>query len=106
VEVVWQLANLTDCAYEREARSQIKGDPDPTLYVRKIDCTVTPIEGKVFRKTVDLEAIRSSPEGQKAGTYDGLRVLGAPRYVLIINFIFRDEQLEVRTHLGRASTWK
>jgi hypothetical protein len=105
VEVVWQLAELTDCSYEREAKSQIKGGPDQRLYVRKNDCTVTPIEGKVFRKTVDLAAIRDSPEGQKAGTYDGLRVLNAPRYILGIKLLFRDDQLEVETYLRKTNPW-
>jgi hypothetical protein len=106
VEVVWQLADLTDCARVVSSTSLIKGDTDDHVYTRRSGCTVTPIEGKVFRKTVDLESIRNSPEGQKAGSYDGLRVLGAGRFILGINFIFRDDQLEVRTHLGRASTWK
>lgn len=107
VEVVWQLADLTDCDDVIPWRSRLKGDDDPRVYVSKIGCDFTPIEGKVFRKVVDLNKIMETEAGQRAGKLvKPWWTLSRARYGLSIAFEFRDEELEVRALTYRTNPWK
>lgn len=107
VEVVWQLAELEDCAGVREAKSYAPGADPSERYTRKLGCTFVPIEGKVFRKVVDLKEIMRTEAGQRAGKRaKPWWALSRARYGLSIAFEFRDEELEVRALTYRTNPWR
>ncbi len=117
VEIVWQLAELKDCDDE----SQIKGR-EPTPYniekrewlesngfnpddhVRKSGCTWSPLPGKVFREELDMKAIRDSEAYRQASR--GL--FGSPfdRHAMLIELIFQEDQLTVKTYDRKVNVWK
>lgn len=107
VEVVWQLANLKDCDEVIPSKSRIKGDSDPKTYVSKLGCTFVPIEGKTFRRIVDLKPVMQTEAGRKAGKLvNPWWTLSRARYGLSIAFEFRDEELEVRALSYRTNPWR
>ncbi len=106
VEVVWQLAALEKCTGVREARSYAPGADPSERYTRKTGCTFIPIPGKVFRKTIDLNALLKTPAGQRAGKrVEPWWSLSGSRYGLIIEFDFRDQQLKVDTYNFTTNSW-
>ena len=106
VEVVWQLAELRDCSRVREAKSYVPGADPSERYTRKSGCTFVPIEGKVFRKIIDLNAIMKTEAGRRAGKLaKPWWTLRRARYGLSIAFEFRDEELEVRALTYRTNPW-
>ncbi|MES9971372.1 MAG: hypothetical protein ABW092_15165 [Candidatus Thiodiazotropha sp.] len=92
IVVKWQLAELSDCRRIDKYKSKIKKVEDNTLYVRKLGCTWTPIKGKVFRKVFDLKEAQKSEYAKHAGE----RIRFGSKRVMIIRFIFRDEEVEMR----------
>jgi hypothetical protein len=93
--VTWQLATLSDCEDILTSESMVDGSADPNMYTRKEGCDWTPLEGQIFTRELDMDAIRNSEAYKKAGTW----VEGMPfrDYYLVITLIFRDDQLIVET---------
>ena len=105
VEVVWQLAELKNCDEVIEGPSFLD-ENDPHVYARKSGCTFVPIEGKVFRKVIDMKELMNTKAGQKAGKRTKpWWTLSTARYGLSIAFEFRDEELEVRALSYRTNPW-
>jgi hypothetical protein len=95
IKLTWQLADLSNCAIVRSSESLLENDDDPKTYTRKLSCDWAPIEGQVFTRKLDMDAIRNSEAYKKAGTW----VEGMPfrDYYLVITLAFRDDQLIVET---------
>lgn len=96
VEVVWQLAKLSDCDYVNPSR-------ESPGHVAKSGCTWTPIEGKVYRKTIDMDVIRSSQAYKRTGSPVGQGA--GSEYTLKILFIFNEGELQVKALNGRTNPW-
>jgi hypothetical protein len=92
VAVEWQLAKLSDCRRVDKYKSKAPETDDTKIYTRKIGCTWTPLEDKVFRKVFDLKEIQKSEHAKHAGE----RIRFGSKRVMTIMFIFRDEALEMR----------
>ncbi|MES9971368.1 MAG: hypothetical protein ABW092_15145 [Candidatus Thiodiazotropha sp.] len=92
VEVEWQLAELSNCGSIIKRKSYEYKSKDEKIYTRKEDCTWTPLEGKVFRKVFDLKEAQKSEYAKHAGK----RIRFGSKRVMIIRFIFRDEEVEMR----------
>ena len=94
VEVVWQLANLSPCNVEYRSSNY-------PAHVRKSDCVWTPIPGQVYRKTIDLVAIRQTPAYQRVGgPVEGSHWVET--YTLRLNFNFTDEKLSLEVTNGQT----
>ncbi len=101
VEIVWQLAKLSECKYNSPPQSDqtIKWMReqgfDPDAYVNKYGCNWTPLPGKIFHKQLDMQAIRDSEAYREATR---LR-LDTPfnRHILRVELVFAEDQLTVNT---------
>ena len=79
----------------------VDGSADPNMYTRKEGCDWTPLEGQVFTRELDMDAIRNSEAYRVAANPPpGSFLRGQP--TLRIDLIFRDSGLEVRTSRGRS----
>ncbi|MBT3058091.1 MAG: hypothetical protein AB2733_17350 [Candidatus Thiodiazotropha taylori] len=92
VVVEWQLAELSDCRRVDRFRSKVPKTDDTKIYIRKLGCTWTPLEEKVFRKVFDLKEIQNTEYAKRAGE----RIRFGSKRVMTIMFIFRDEEVEMR----------
>ena len=98
--IYWQLAKLTDCAFEREITST---DPKyPGTYTSRSQCTFNLIEGKVHQKVIDFDDIR----GSWAYTKTGMPTSNLGRNTLLLTFIFRDDKLDLDVSNGMTNPWK
>ncbi|MDT0499306.1 hypothetical protein RM530_18350 [Algiphilus sp. W345] len=94
VEITWQLALLSHC--DTVYRSQ-----KYPSHVRKTGCTWSPMDGKVFYKKVNMDAIRSSLAYKRAGKpVNGNYLYG--EYTLNMNLIFNDDQLAIKVDNGQT----
>ena len=107
VEIVWQLADLTDC----EDEYRVSADEDRIVenlrgrdfgrsefYIRR-KCTWTPRPDRVFRQKIDMRAIRNSKEYKKTGRRNPDAV---GRFTLNIKLIFIEERMVVE--IGNGAT--
>ncbi|MEW7973666.1 MAG: hypothetical protein AB2821_09330 [Candidatus Thiodiazotropha endolucinida] len=92
VVVEWQLAELSDCRRIDKYKSAVLKTDDTKIYIRKLGCTWTPLEDKVFRKVFDLKEIQKSEHAKRAGE----RIRFGSKRIMTIMFIFRDEEVELR----------
>lgn len=117
VEIVWQLAELRDCddesqikgrestPYNREKRAWLESNGfNPDDHVRKSGCTWSPLPGKVFREELDMQAIRDSEAYRQASR--GLFSSPFDRHVMLIELIFQEDQLTVKTYDRKVNVWK
>lgn len=112
VEVVWQIAELNDCTAvvgvspgdtiwpEVEAR----GYNRPDQHVLKRGCTWRPIPGKIFRKKLDMAAVRASEAYRKTGTRN--QWIGGSRYTLRLNLVFIEDRVILEAHNGSTNPWR
>lgn len=107
VEIVWQLADLTDCERERtvSANSEyMRGDLGgrdfgrSEFFIRR-KCTWTPRPDRIFRQKIDMRAIRDSEEYKKTGRRNPDAV---GRFTLNIKLIFIEERMVVE--IGNGAT--
>lgn len=112
MEISWKLAKLTNCkdivridqGDKMQRRISKAGYRNPTSYMRKSNCTWTPIKGKVFHKTLDMDAIRNSEAYKKAGSpYPSVQ---GSKNVLRILLVFNEDQLEVKTYNAHTNPWQ
>jgi hypothetical protein len=92
VVLEWQLAELSDCRRVDKYRSKVPKTDDNKIYTRKLGCTWTPLENKVFRKVFDLKEAKKSEFAKRAGE----RIRFGSKRVMTIKFIFKDEEVEMR----------
>ncbi len=110
VEIVWQLAKLSECKYNSPPQSDqtIKWMReqgfDPDAYVNKYGCNWTPLPGKIFHKQLDMQAIRDSEAYRQASR--GLFSSPFDRHVMLIELIFQEDQLTVKTYDRKVNVWK
>ena len=98
--ISWQLAELTDCGFEREITSS---DPKyPGIYMSRSQCTFNPVPEKVYSKVIDFDEIRSSWEYTKTGWVSG----NLGRNTLWLAFVFKDEDLELEIGNGTTNPWR
>ncbi len=102
VEVAWQLAELRECERYRAPES-----PRVQLWLKEngftasehrtaFDCTWHPLPGKVFRKTLNIGALRQSEAYRKAGRNARLN----------ITLRFMDEEIEIVSEAFAINRWK
>jgi hypothetical protein len=121
VEIIWQLAALSDCkdpSFVRDLRSNgiypewIREDLDfadslgiaVDNLVDQDHCLWSPLSDKVFRRTVDLTAIRSSEAFKRTGQRNP-DVTGG-RYTLHLLIYFNEDQVAVRASNRTTNPWK
>lgn len=98
--IYWQLAELTDCAFEREITSI---DPKyPGTYTSRSQCTFNPIKEKVYKKVIDFDEIR----GSWAYTKTGMPTSNLGRNTLLLAFTFSDDKLDLGVSNGMSNPWK
>jgi hypothetical protein len=108
LEVVWQLATLTECraAITVESKSKrrelIRGGYDPAKHVRKRDCAWLPLPNRTFRRSVDLSDIKRSAAFRKTGRFN----IDGGRHTFRLRLIFTDDQLHVRAENGATNAWR
>lgn len=110
IEVVWQLAELKDCkktvgvnpkdtiATEIKARGY-----NPEDHVLKSNCTWAPIPNKIFRKKIDMAAIRASEAYKRTGKSNPGTALS--RYTFLLRFVFQEDQMTVKAENGTTNPW-
>lgn len=102
-EVIWQLAELRECRTNTEAQSEktvkeLKAlGRDPEYHRIASGCTWKPLPDKIFRKTVDLTAIRET---------DAYKQAHGRNFRLNITFEFMDEELRVIPEAYGINRWK
>lgn len=130
VEVVWQLADLSECRsvvrpnapvevspnYPEHAKASFEKNRiefmdqlrakgyDPDRLIRKSGCIWSPIAGKIYRKTIDMKAIRQSEAYKQSG--DSNPDLARSKFVLNLKFVFMDEDLKVEAESRTTNPWK
>ncbi|MDD3763172.1 MAG: hypothetical protein PHP86_07770 [Nevskiales bacterium] len=97
VEVVWQLAALTNCK-ENEPDSSYPGGR------RKSGCTWLPLKDKIYRKTLDLSDIKQSEAYKKTGKSNPRR--GGSHYTLVLNLIFNEDQVRIEAYNSSTHPWR
>ncbi len=112
VEIVWQLAELKECDdvmgvgdLNPSARKWlVSQNLDPSRYIYKAGCTWRPLPGKIFHKQLDMQAIRDSEAYRQASR--GLFSSPFDRHVMLIELIFQEDQLTVKTYDRKVNVWK
>lgn len=99
-EIIWQLAELKDCAYEQSVTSSVAKYPG--VYIAKSQCTFVPDPEKINRKVIDFDEIRSSWAYKKTG----LPTSNLASNTLIVLFVFKDETLEIEIGNGKTNPWR
>ncbi|MEW8139616.1 MAG: hypothetical protein AB2768_15800 [Candidatus Thiodiazotropha endolucinida] len=102
VEIEWQLAELSDCRRVDKYKSAVPKTDDTKIYIRKLGCTWTPLEDKVYRKVIDLTEVRRSEDAKMAGKT--LRMCS--KSSLSIFFVFRDEDVILSFGSRRTNAFK
>ncbi len=110
VEVVWQLAELSECRKDilitsEKSKTEVKSlGYDPANHVVKGSCTWRPMPDKIFRKKLDMRALRKTDEYKRAGdfTWD---VLFA-RYRLNLTLVFIEDQVTIKAENYSSNPWK
>ena len=92
-------------ALARSTWSQLvaRGHENPGKYIRQRDCTWVPIEGAIYRKVVDLKAVRESEAYQRTGKRNPTVALS--KFVLRLTFVFENDQLEVQAESYTTNPW-
>jgi hypothetical protein len=102
-EIVWQLAELSECQRIREARSYDKRFSGN--YTRKKgNCKWNPLP-TIYRQTIDFDQIRQSPEYQ-AATKFRWNVLDNSKYGVQILFAFKDSEVTMHLNYFKTNPWK
>ena len=109
IEVVWQLADLRNCKEEKRAQSsqvirelQTRGY-NPNYHISKRGCTWIPLPDRIYRKKIDMKAIRES-EAYKKATRRNLLILGHS-HSLRLFFVFQEDQLTVEVFAYGINPW-
>lgn len=109
IEVVWQIAELRNCKEEMRATSE-RGVKElevagysPTYHVNKSGCTWIPLPDRIYRKKIDMQAIRDS-EAYKNATRRNLLILGHS-HSLRLFFVFQEDQLTVEVFAYGINPW-
>ena len=108
IEIVWQLNELTDCdsvigPYESNDKNY------PGMFSRKRGCTWTPLPDKIFRKTIDIEALKKSEHFKRSGkNADGFSLIPrfAEKRIMSITLVFRDDEMDVNLSSRITNPWK
>ncbi len=101
VEVVWQLAELSNCETSRAAHSENSekwmraNGFDVEFHRIAFGCTWRPVPARIYRKKVDMEAIRASDAYKKAGR----------NFRLNLTFEFIEGELRVKPEAFRINRW-
>ncbi|MDT0499318.1 hypothetical protein RM530_18420, partial [Algiphilus sp. W345] len=129
LEIVWQLAELTECStdiradhksdyskepevqrlyYEaqwRERQRELRSKGyDPADHVLKSGCTWHPLPDKVFRENLDLQAVRDAEAYKKTGKpYSGTAM---SRFQLNLTLIFIEDEITVKAESRVTNPWK
>lgn len=110
VEIVWQLAELTECHRIVPVRSdETKQELEalgykPAEHARKSDCTWHPLPDKIFRKKLDMAAVKASEAYRKTGTRN--HWIAGSRYTLRLNLIFIEDQVKLEAANGATNPWR
>jgi len=109
MEVVWQLAELRDCKTEipentEKGMKEIAGmGYQPGGHVIKSGCTWVPLPNRIYRKKIDMNAIRES-EAYKKATRRDLLIFGHS-HSLRLFFVFQEDQLKVEAFAYGINPW-
>jgi hypothetical protein len=102
-EIVWQLAELSDCKHILEVKS--RDQRFSGSYTRKADyCKWNPLP-TIYRQTIDFDQIRQSPEYQ-AATKFRWDILDNSKYGVQILFAFKDTEVTMHLNYFKTNPWK
>lgn len=110
VEVVWQLAELAQCDDYGPALADKTKDwmrehhYDPEYHRLASRCTWHPLPDKIFRKKLDMAAVRASDAYKRTGTRN--KWVGGSRYTLNLALIFNEEQVQLEADNGTTNPWQ
>ena len=96
MEVVWQLAERSECRVNRADASYSGG------YERR-GCKWTPIPSQIYRKDVSLLPLRGTAAYWKSGLPNPTTLFSS--YSLTVNLIFNKDQLYVEAEAWASNPW-
>jgi len=111
LDIAWQLASLDDCkatvrmdANSESIKKELKGRSyGPSEYFGKSGCTWRPLSDRIFRRTIDMKALRLSDAYKRTG--DRYKDVAGSRYTLNITLIFIEDQVKVEVDNGATNPW-
>ena len=110
IDVVWQLAELSDCDYLGPAQASKtiewleQNGYDPVYHVQARRCVWQPVPDKIYRKSFDMNAIRNTEAYKKTGTPNFS--VSMSRYTLHLTFVFQEDDLILDVDSRTTNPWK
>lgn len=96
VEVIWQLAELSECDVDRVDASYPGG-------FEKRGCKWTPLPDQIYRKQLNLFPLRGTAAFWKSGLPNPTTLFSS--YSLTVNLIFNEDQLDVEAEAWASNPW-